>query len=108
MTLKEYIPRGGRTAFAKRVGIGTDYIHQICAGTRRPTNELAVRISAATNGQVAIETLCPLEGGEPYPLAARLRESDPIPTPEEVRRRAARMLAEDDSRQIDLFEEGAA
>lgn len=93
MTLKEYIPRGGRAAFAERMGIGTDYIHQICAGSRRPTNELAVRISAATGGQVSIEELCPLNDGEPYPFAARLRESDPILSPDEVRRRAALALS---------------
>lgn len=105
MTLKEYIPRGGRAAFAERMGIGTDYIHQICAGSRRPTNELAVRISAVTGGQVSIEELCPLNDGEPYPLTARLRASDPVPDLVEVRRRAARMLAEENGQ---LHEEGAA
>lgn len=86
MELRKYIHRGERGVFARRVGIETGYLNQICAGLRHPPLALALKISAATGGQVSIEELHPLE--EPYPLAARLRASDPILTRDEIARRA--------------------
>jgi DNA-binding transcriptional regulator YdaS (Cro superfamily) len=92
MRLVDYIPHGQRSDFAKSVGIAVCYLSQICQGTRRPEADLAVRISAETGGQVSVEELRPLKSGDPYPLAARLRASDPIKTPEEIRKEAIRLL----------------
>lgn len=99
------VPRGQRSVFAARLGITPEHLSLIISGKKRPSLDLAIRISAATVGLVSLEELCPLEGGEPYPLTARLRASDPVPDLVEVRRRAARMLAEENGQ---LHEEGAA
>lgn len=89
------LPRGQRSVFAERLGITPAYLSQILSGQKQPSLGLALRISSESKGQISLEELCPLDDGEPYPLAARLRASDPIPTPDELRRRALALLAEE-------------
>lgn len=88
------LPRGRRSVFATQLGITPGYLSEILSGRRRPSWDLAVRLSAATGGQLSIEELQPLPDERPYPVAARLRRDDPILSAEDLQRRALELAAE--------------
>jgi hypothetical protein len=69
MDLKSYLQNRDRRQFATQVGTSYGYLRLIISRVRRPSPELAARISAATEGEVAIEELL-FPGG--LPLDSRM------------------------------------
>lgn len=61
MNLPQYLSASGiqQAAFAQTVGCDRGHINHICAGRARPSPALALKIEAATNGQVTRESLRP-------------------------------------------------
>jgi DNA-binding transcriptional regulator YdaS (Cro superfamily) len=59
MRLSDYIKKHGRTALAKAIGSSPAYISQLAHGYRRINAEVAMKIEAATNGEVKCEESCP-------------------------------------------------
>lgn len=59
MTLLDHLnaKREGVSAFADRIGVARNTIRKIAYGQRQPSLELAVRISAATDGAVKPEDM---------------------------------------------------
>ena len=59
MTLTEYLSATGTPirALAERAETSPGYIHDIANGRRTPGLRLALRIVAATGGQVSVESL---------------------------------------------------
>lgn len=68
MNLPQYLSAHGiqQAAFAQTVNCDRGHINHICAGRARPSPALALRIEAATNGEVPRGTLRP----DVYPPAA--------------------------------------
>ena len=59
MTLAEYLSQTGTPmkAVAEAAGTSPGYIHDIANGRRTPGLQMALRIVAATGGQVSVESL---------------------------------------------------
>jgi hypothetical protein len=57
MDLKCYLQDKNRIEFADLIGTSYGYLRLLVCNVRRPSPELAARISAATNGEVTIEEL---------------------------------------------------
>ncbi len=75
MTLKEYLTRTGRKQvdLASTAGVSQAHISQICKFGRRPSPDVAARISRATNGEVAVLDLLYPDGvfeNQPESVAA--------------------------------------
>ena len=68
--------RGELRALSEQCGISYDFARQIACGMRRPSIDVAIRISHATEGRISVEKLMRPE--QPWPLMARLYESDPL------------------------------
>ena len=67
MNLREYFRSRNIKSFAEEHGLSYPYLRQLISGFRKPSPDLAARISAATNGEVSImELLFPngIPGGE--------------------------------------------
>lgn len=64
MKLTEYIKRGKRSDFADKIGTTKGYLDLLCAGYRRPSPELAVKIEEVTNGHVTVLELILPENNE--------------------------------------------
>lgn len=57
MRLSDYIPTGGRTAFALKVGCSPSTLDRICQGKQVPRPALMVKIIKATGGVVSSDDL---------------------------------------------------
>lgn len=84
MMLAALVPHGDRSDFARRVGVSLSFLHQICTGKRRPSVDVARRISHATGGAVTVREL--LVGDEPALAFERWSPSDPEVTADDVLR----------------------
>jgi len=69
MELKRYLKNKNRRRFAAQIGTSYGYLRLLLSCVRRPSPDLAARISAATNGEVTIEELL-FPGG--IPVASRM------------------------------------
>ena len=67
--LKDFIPRGKRELFAKRVGIRPSYLNQLLSGHELPGPKLCARIEAATFGRIKRHDLRPDIFGPPEIVA---------------------------------------
>ena len=87
--LRSWLRTGARSDLASAVGVTPETISLIKSGRRRPSFELALKISAATNGAVSVESLMRGPRNE-WPMGARIFEGDPVPdtATQDARRRA--------------------
>lgn len=76
--LGELYPHRARAIDAKRLKISVSLLNKIVSGARRPSPELAARISAETGGLLSMEMLCRWEFE--VPDHARAFERDPCPS----------------------------
>lgn len=82
MLLRDFLEWGDAAKLARTLGIPPKVMNLYARAHRRPDFERALRISAATGGQVSVEEL--MRPDAPFPIEARLRACDPVPTPEEL------------------------
>jgi DNA-binding transcriptional regulator YdaS (Cro superfamily) len=59
MTLRDYIPRGKREAFAGQLGVSVGFLAQLCSGLAKPSAVLCVDIERVTLGKVTRVELRP-------------------------------------------------
>lgn len=78
MTLSEYLKKNGRgakTALREATGLRWATIHDLATGRQKARADTALKIQAATNGEVSAAELLGIEApsaptGEPGPVAA--------------------------------------
>lgn len=59
MLLRDYIPRGKRSDFARQLGVKVSYLHKLCVGQEQPGIALVLKIERATLGRVTKHDLRP-------------------------------------------------
>lgn len=59
MELRDYIPRGGRAEFARRIGCSLSYLNKLCSGHERPGIRLTLKIERETGRKVSRYDLRP-------------------------------------------------
>lgn len=84
LRLSDQVMHGEKSAFARRVGITPATLSSVLSGKRRPSVDLARRISHATGGAVTVREL--LVGDEPALAFERWSPSDPEVTADDVLR----------------------
>lgn len=58
MKLRDYLRNKDRSEFAKRVGVSTGHINNLCSDSRYvPSRKLALRIEQETKGKVKLREL---------------------------------------------------
>jgi DNA-binding transcriptional regulator YdaS (Cro superfamily) len=65
MNLRDFLKDKDREQFAELIGMSAGYLAQVAVGIRRPSPDLAAKISAASGGMVSIEDLLYPEGLPP-------------------------------------------
>ncbi len=101
MSLSAKVPRGLRRELAQRAQISVGYVHQVFAGHKRPTLDIAVRLAVALREvcgvDVSIEELA--RPAEPWPVDVRWLSCEPALTIDQVRERDTWRIAEELRRQ---------
>ncbi len=61
MKLVEYLEKKkiSKAQFAKKLGVTDSFMYKICAGSRRPSVELAREIIKVTQGKIKLDELLP-------------------------------------------------